>query len=110
MCIQPVGKHGKNGTDDKDVYMVYSDKKLTKLNELFIHPRVDDMYEQYWEYTFPKLTPIVQSEEKKKFQKIILAPGLFNLNSLESLATAMEISSISAHNGARLVLDYLMSL
>ena len=79
-------------------------------NELFINPRVDDMYEQYWEYTFPKLTPIVQSEEKKKFQKIILAPGLFNLNSLESLATAMEISSISAHNGARLVLDYLMSL
>ena len=81
------------------------------MNELFINPRVDEMYEQYWEYTFPKLTPnIVLSEEKKKFQKIILAPGLFNLNSLESLATAMEISSISAHNGARLVLDYLMSL
>ena len=44
------------------------------MNELFINPRVDEMYEQYWEYTFPKLTPIVQSEEKKKFQKIILAP------------------------------------
>ena len=69
VCIQPVGKHGKNGTDDKDVYMVYSDKKLTKLNDIFINPRVNEMYEQYWEYTFPKLIPIIKMNEKKKFSK-----------------------------------------
>jgi protoporphyrinogen oxidase len=108
VCIQPVGKHGKNGTDDKNVFMVYSDDELD-VELMFVNPRVG-WHVQHWSYTFPRLTPVVESDESKKFQDIVLASGLLNLNALESLATAMEVSSISAHNGARLALEHLESL
>ena len=108
VCIQPVGKHGKNGTDTKNVYMVYSDQPIihnrTVLQSIFIQPNTNTIYEQYWPYTFAHLYP---TSKLKMLQPIELSSGLYNLNALESLASAMEISAISAHNGARLAYDYL---
>jgi hypothetical protein len=40
-------------------------------------------------------------------QPIELSSGSYNLNTLESLASAMKISAISVHNGAGLAYDYL---
>ena len=105
VCIQPVGKHGKNGSDVKNVFMIYSDASLKPiLDTVLINPNTETMYEQYWPYTFAHLTP---TSDSKMLQPIVLTPGLYNLNSMESLASAMEVSSIGAHNGARLSMDYL---
>ena len=38
-------------------------------------------------------------------QPVVLAPGLFNSNAMESIASAMEISVIGARNVARLLTD-----
>ena len=104
VCIQPVGKHGKNGTANKDVFMVYSDQPLN-LTSVFVNPK-EGWYQQYWPYTFAHLTPTSNTD---MLQPIVLAPGLYNLNALESLASAMEVSSIAAKNGARLAYDFLYS-
>lgn len=104
VCIQPVGKHGKNGTDDKDVYMVYSDDDIRERLHGELFEGVRNVYYQYWPYTFGQLKPFSYSAN---VQPIVLAPGLYNLNAMESLGSAMEISCIGAHNGARLASEFL---
>jgi len=49
---------------------------------------------QDWPYTFPKLKPIKDSE----FQPIILSDNLYYLNTIESVASAMEVSTIAGRN------------
>ena len=38
-------------------------------------------------------------------RQVVLAPGLYNANAMESIASAMEISVIGARNAARLLVD-----
>jgi beta-glucanase (GH16 family) len=114
VCIQPVGKHGKNGThinSTKNVFLIYSDQSIqhnvTLLKSIVVHPNMETLVEQHWPYTFAHLYPTSSAAGKKTEQPIVLSPGIYNLNALESLASAMEVSSIAAHNSARLAYEYL---
>jgi hypothetical protein len=63
---------------------------------------VKQYYHNHWPYTFAALEPI--TGEQSQLQPIVMhSAGLFNINALESIATAMEISAIGARNVARLV-------
>ena len=57
------------------------------------------MLAQEWEYTFPVLTPDV------KFQPIILGENIFYLNTMESVASAIEGSVIAGRNIAQLIMQ-----
>lgn len=54
---------------------------------------------QAWPYTFPELIPTIN------FQPIILAQNLYYLNTMESVASAMEASVISGRNTAQLIIS-----
>lgn len=111
--IQPLGKHGKGGKGEpKNVWLVYSDHDLSgkKPNTLVdgLFEEVKTVYVQHWPYTFAHLKPL--TGEPGELQPIVLHNGLYNLNAIESIASAMEVSCIAARNGARLAMDYLASL
>jgi prenylcysteine oxidase / farnesylcysteine lyase len=107
--IQPLGKHGKGKGEPKNVWLVYSDYDLrgkepnTLIDGLF--EEVKTIYVQHWPYTFAHLKPLEGTAGE--MQPIILRPGLYNLNAIESIASAMEVSCIAARNVARLTVDYL---
>ena len=71
--------------------MIYSDTSIQPhLEQLFTG--VGQVLVQHWPYTFAGLDPIVQPE--RQLQPVVLRPGLFNANAIESIASAMEISTI----------------
>eukprot|EP01112_Ceratiomyxa_fruticulosa_P016363 TRINITY_DN492_c0_g1_i1.p1 TRINITY_DN492_c0_g1~~TRINITY_DN492_c0_g1_i1.p1 ORF type:complete len:439 (+),score=54.56 TRINITY_DN492_c0_g1_i1:359-1675(+) len=58
---------------------------------------VTDSYVQVWNFTFPHLEP------PPSYQPIILSPSLYYINTLESLASAMETSTIGGRNIAQII-------
>ena len=58
---------------------------------------VSDVHVQQWPYTFPHLDPNIT------FQPILLAPHLYNVNTMESVASAMEGSIIAGRNIAMIL-------
>jgi prenylcysteine oxidase/farnesylcysteine lyase len=98
VCVQPLGKHGSGVS--KGVFMVYSDTAIDqRLAELFVGPEAHHV--QHWPYTFGQLPPIsIGPNASAQVQPVVLAPGLYNANAMESIASAMEISVIGARNAA----------
>ena len=87
--------------------MVYSDTSIQPhLEQLFTG--VGQVLVQHWPYTFAGLDPIVQPE--RQLQPVVLRSGLFNANAIESIASAMEISTIGGRNAARLAARHLAPL
>ena len=110
IMIEPLGKHAQSGdaSTTDGVWLLYSDHSQTaNLDKYFVN--VADSYEQYWPYTFPTLVPIEGDEDE--VQPIVLDPkgAVYNINAMESLATAMEMSSIGGRNAARMASDFLQS-
>ena len=104
VCLQPLGKHGQYGPGAGGVFMVYSDQSLLPdVERLFVN--VTQRLEHHWPYTFAALPPI--TDPSTQAQPVVLAPGLYNANVLESIASAMEISVIGARNAAGLVVSQL---
>ena len=105
IMIEPLGKHAK--TEDTDgVWLLYSDSSQTaSLDKYFIN--VKESFEQYWPYTFPKLNPITGDENE--VQPIVLDQegAIYNINAMESLAPAMEVSSIGGRNSAKMAVNYI---
>ena len=103
VCSQPLGKHGTG--DGRGVWMVYSDTDIShRLGELFSNP--SQFIHQHWPYTFANLEPITDAGTQT--QPIVLLEmglGVYNINAIESIATAMELSAIGARNVARLVVQ-----
>lgn len=101
VCVQPLGKHGTG--NPKGVWMLYSDTSpLEVLGDYFVNPRAH--IHQHWPYTFGGLLPLTSPATQT--QPVVLHDhglGLYNPNSLESLATAMELSAMGARNVARLI-------
>ena len=60
---------------------------------------------QSWPYTFPKLVPVAKplDNNRSEYQPITLAPGIYYLNTMESVASAMEGSVIAGRNVAMLL-------
>ena len=83
--------------------MLYSDTSpLDVLGDYFENPRAH--VHQHWPYTFGNLLPLTLPA--KQTQPVVLLEqglGLYNANSIESLATAMELSAMGARNVARLI-------
>ena len=108
VCMQPLGRHAKTPAP-KNVWMVYSDRSIRReIGVYFKNPNTETIYEHFWPYTFPHLK--VFSDEGGT-QPIILneadGGGIYNANAMESIATAMELSSIGGRNVALLIEKYL---
>ena len=63
---------------------------------------VQSVYVHHWVYTFPRFIPTTNPED---FQDIQLDDGLFNINTIESVASAMEVPVINARNVAQIIAD-----
>ena len=86
----------------QNIYKIFANSNVTSsIPFLFINPVYD--YTHHWPFTFPELIPIDNSSNLARFQPIILAPALYYLNSMESVASAMEGSVIAGRNAAMLV-------
>jgi len=86
----------KSSSTGKIIYKIFSNVNVTSyLPDIFVG--VVDSYVQSWKYTFPDLSP------PSSYQPTILAPGLFYINTMESVACAMEGSTISGRNVALLM-------
>eukprot|EP00026_Physarum_polycephalum_P008287 Phypoly_transcript_08369.p1 GENE.Phypoly_transcript_08369~~Phypoly_transcript_08369.p1 ORF type:complete len:216 (+),score=41.07 Phypoly_transcript_08369:836-1483(+) len=78
------------------VYKIFSNVPMESyLDSIFTN--MTDYFVQVWPYTFPDLSP------QESYQPIILAEGLYYANTMESVATAMECSTISGRNIALLI-------
>ena len=109
VCIQPLGRHAKTPAPS-NIWMVYSDASIKdNIENYFINPNAKTLYEHYWPYTFPHLKVI--SNEEAQVQPVILnkedGGGIYNANTMEFIATAMEISSIGGRNVGMLIQQYL---
>ncbi|XP_072030757.1 uncharacterized protein [Amphiura filiformis] len=86
---------------NSNIYKLFCTQNLTThMDEYFIGVR--SVYTHHWVYTFPRLIPITDPED---FQDIQLHDGLFNINTIESIASAMEVPVINARNVAQLIAD-----
>jgi len=94
VIISPQAKSESTG---KIIYKIFSNGNMTSyLTRIFVG--VSDSYVQVWRYTFPDLSPPMVS-----YQPTILGPSLFYINTMESVACAMEGSAISGRNVALLM-------
>jgi prenylcysteine oxidase/farnesylcysteine lyase len=86
------------GQDD-NLYKIFSNEDIRPLlPRLF--KAVTSVTVQAWPYTFPKLSPV----NAGGYQPIVLSEsGVFYLNTLESVASAMEGSIIAGRNVAQLL-------
>ncbi len=93
--IQQVARN-KNGMN---IYKLFCFRNITStIDRYFLG--VNKVHVKYWRYTFPVLAPI---ERQSQFQAIQLDDNVFNINTMESVASAMEGSVISGRNVAMMV-------
>ena len=86
------------GNNATKIFKCFSNRDISpELDQLFMGPGVDHV-SQYWGHTFPNMVPGVES-----FQPIELAPRIYYLNTMESVAVAMEGSVIAGRNVANLI-------
>ena len=64
--------------------------------DIFVNPQFSHV--EAWPYTFPSLEPTTQ------YQPVTLSPRLYNLNAIETVASAMEGSVLAARNIAQLIM------
>jgi len=78
------------------VYKTFSNEDIQHLlNDIYIG--VQDHFVQVWPFTFPDLSP------QSAYQPIIWAPNLYYISGMDSVATAMECSTIAGRNAALLI-------
>ena len=83
-----------------NLYKLFSNDDLAGvIPRLFLN--VSQVVTQVWPFTFPELQPKPIASDA--YQPIVLTDGLFYLNTLESVASAMEGSVIAARNVALLL-------
>jgi len=90
----------------ENIYKLFSNQDLEEeIPRIFTN--VTHVRTQDWPYTFPHLDPIKPSDTSasppKAYQPIILSDGIYYLNTMESVASAMEGSVIAARNVAQLM-------
>ena len=111
VMIEPVGKHAKaEGSSEggSPLWIIYSDASVKNNIDDYFTGVKGELYEQYWPYTFPHLWPLQSGvAAAQDTQPVELDPSglLFNINAVESLASAMEISAIGARNAAKIAVN-----
>eukprot|EP01130_Rhizamoeba_saxonica_P015148 TRINITY_DN673_c0_g1_i2.p1 TRINITY_DN673_c0_g1~~TRINITY_DN673_c0_g1_i2.p1 ORF type:complete len:333 (-),score=48.51 TRINITY_DN673_c0_g1_i2:33-1031(-) len=83
----------------KQVFKTFSNKPISDETMGMIFCDVSYKTEQHWPLTFPDFSPIKYDE----MQPFLVDKHFFYLNSIESVATAMEASAMAAKNGANLL-------
>jgi len=87
VVVYPIAQSPKGAP----VYKIFSNVDMTPyLADIFVG--MTDHYVQVWPYTFPDLYP------QKTYQPVNLAQGLYYVNAIESVASAMEMSTIAGRN------------
>lgn len=82
--------------DKANIYKCFSNVDISALvPRLFID--VSDTFVHLWPYTFPDLSPTLN------YQPVLLDRAVISLNTLESVAVAMEESVVSGRNAALLL-------
>lgn len=96
-----LGSYGySKSRPDLKIYKLFSNIDVTdQLDSIFIDS--GESLVHHWEYTFPNL------EKTLTYQPLKLSQGLYYLNSIESVASAMEMSVTSGRNAAQLILEDL---
>ena len=84
--------------DNTSYYKMFSNSDITVLLPQIFKGVVSSRV-QHWPYTFPHFTVTSKTE----LQPLKLDSGIFYLNAMESVASAMETSVIAARNAALLV-------
>jgi len=83
----------------RNVYKLFSNTELGEVVPmLFLN--VTRVFTQVWPYTFPQLKPL---NSTGSYQPIMLSEGILYLNTMESVASAMEGSVIAGRNVAQLL-------
>lgn len=114
VMIEPVGKHAKAEEEEEEegppLWIIYSDASVEGDIDNYFTGVQGEIYEQYWPYTFPHLQPLQAGGATDDTQPVELDPSglLFNINAVESLASAMEISAIGARNAAKIAVKKMM--
>lgn len=106
----------KNGDYLFKVFSRLSMKQLPGSMERWFSKDAKVVAEQDWQYTFPVLTPPTPHvlpphcrshnslvDGLSEFQPIVIEPGLYYTSSMDSVAVAMEASTLAAHNIAQLI-------
>ncbi|XP_078000779.1 prenylcysteine oxidase 1-like [Glandiceps talaboti] len=94
-------------TGETKYYTVVAASDITsKLPEIFINPTVKFMH--HWEYAHPLLPP--HTTEVNPYQKVVLAPGLYNLGVMYDIMDQMEGSVIAARNAALLIKEDVLGV
>ena len=90
-----------------NLYKFFSVERIatSTIDDIFVSPTV--VFEQHWNYTFPVLK-VTDDANGGDFQSIVLSPGVFYLNTMESVASAMEGSVIAGRNVAELASKVLL--
>ena len=87
------------GADGLNIYKLFCFQNITTtMSQYFLG--VKTVTVKHWKYTFPDLKPVQKDSE---FQAIVLDSNLYNINAMESVASAIEGSVISARNVAMMV-------
>eukprot|EP01094_Clydonella_sp_ATCC50884_P008980 TRINITY_DN18516_c0_g1_i1.p1 TRINITY_DN18516_c0_g1~~TRINITY_DN18516_c0_g1_i1.p1 ORF type:complete len:457 (+),score=155.85 TRINITY_DN18516_c0_g1_i1:93-1463(+) len=82
------------------IYKLFSKVAVEReVPKIFVNPSA--VYVKHWKFTFPVLSP------NTPFQPVVLAPGVFYVNTMESVASAIEGSVISSRNIAGLIVEHL---
>ena len=82
-----------------NIYKLFCFQNITTtMNQYFLG--VKTVTVKHWKYTFPILKPVQNDSE---FQAIVLDSNMYNINAMESVASAMEGSVIGARNVAMMV-------
>jgi len=86
------------------VYKIFSNVDVSAdLEQIFLDKK--NHYVHYWPYTFPILAPVKPATDNNNlsYQPIVLDSNLYYINTMESVASAMEGSVIGARNVALLM-------
>jgi hypothetical protein len=96
-----VRTHTATLQDGTGLWKLFSnDDVRPHLTSIFLGLSTDpaDTVVQHWNYTFPVLSPVNGSAGAPSYQPISLADGVWYVNAMESVASAMEGSIIAGRN------------
>eukprot|EP01113_Clastostelium_recurvatum_P012057 TRINITY_DN16218_c0_g1_i1.p1 TRINITY_DN16218_c0_g1~~TRINITY_DN16218_c0_g1_i1.p1 ORF type:complete len:365 (-),score=58.79 TRINITY_DN16218_c0_g1_i1:116-1210(-) len=80
------------------IYKIFSNSDISSLiSSIFVGVRAS--YVHAWPFTFPRLDVVAPGH----YQPIVLADGLYYVNTIESLASAMECSTLAGRNIAQII-------
>ena len=85
------------------VYLLHSKQELPQhaIDSMFVAPK-SPVSRHHWEAAYPVESPTTQAV----LPPVVVTDGLYYVNSIETIASSMETSALSARNAARLLMKW----